>query len=130
MYNIETVDVVILGLQSACFRHQSRTRVNTECPNSCNHSLTPIRLGLPFKLGVPFKLGMEPRPEILLPPGRPIKLDRAFRRLLFRSAIALCFMLDDGRVYLYRSSYGVEFFHLVNAVGLPTPTHSEWTIAC
>lgn len=130
MYNIETIDVVILRLQSAYFRYRPRTGVNTECPSSCNHSLTPIRLGVPLKLGVPFKLGIESRPGILLPPSGPVKLGLAFRRLLFRSAMALCSRLDDSQVCSCCSSYTVEIFHLVNAVALPTPTHSEWTAAC
>lgn len=116
VYDIETIDVVILGLQWACFKHQPRTGADTECPKSCNHSLTPIRLGVPFKLGI------GSRPGTLLPPSGSVKLGLGFRRLLFRSAMALCFWLDDSQVCSYCSSYAVESFHLVNAIVLPNST--------
>lgn len=72
-------------------------------------------------------LGIESRPWILLP---PVKLGLVFRRLLFRSAVALCFRSDDNQVWLCCSSYAVEFFHLVNTTALPAPTYPGWTASC
>lgn len=89
MYNIKSVDVIVLGLQSTCCQCHPRTGVDTECPSSCSQSLIPIKLGIPLKLGVPFKLGIESRPWILLlAPGVSVKLGLAFRRLPLRSAMA------------------------------------------
>jgi len=130
VYDVKTVDVIVLGLQSTCYQYHPRTVVDTECPSSCSQSLIPIKLGTPFKLGIPFELGIESRPWMLLAPGVPVTLGLAFRRLPLRSAIAFCLRLDDSQMCSGHFSYAVTLFHLVNAMMLPALVHFDKTISC
>ena len=93
--DIKTIDIIVLDLYSTCFQSHLQPGVATECPNPCNHSLTPTKLGVPFRVGVPLELGIETRPLTLLASGEANTLGLACLRLLLRSATAFCSGSDE-----------------------------------
>ena len=84
---IQAIQVGILYICSVMFLRKRKDFKNTEWPSCFNHSLIPVKLGIPFKLGTP--LGIETDPEVLLKSSLSSEVGLIFRRLLFSRAIAL-----------------------------------------